>query len=139
MCYPGRVSSDIRRRLCVPALLAVSTVSAAPACSDDEKMTEPTTTAATTDATDSTTTGTVTGTTMDPTMATMVTGTDTGAVPECRMIKDQPTCEATPLCMWPPEESECMLDCMQIDDETVCMATQEFCTWVDGKCEMLVI
>ncbi|WP_434419032.1 hypothetical protein [Nannocystis pusilla] len=109
-------------------------MSAAPACSDDEKMTEPTT-AATADATDSTTTGTSSGTTMDP----MVTGTDTGAVPECTMIKDQPTCEATPLCMWPPEESECMLDCMKIDDEAACMATQEFCTWVDGKCEMLLI
>jgi hypothetical protein len=132
------VSSDIRRRLCVPALLAVSAVSATPACGDDEKMTEPTT-AATTDGTDSATTGTSTGTTMDPTMGTMVTGTDTDAVPECQMIEDQPTCEATPLCMWPPEESECMLDCMLIDDEAVCMATQGFCTWVDGECVMLVI
>ena len=135
MCYPGRVSSDLRRKLCVPALLAVSAVSAAPACGNDEK----TTAATTTDATDSTTTGTSTGTTMDPTMATMITGTDTGAVPECLSIEDQSTCEATPLCMWPPEESECMLDCMQIDDEAVCMATQGFCTWIDGKCEMLVI
>ncbi|MCY0989585.1 hypothetical protein OV203_20780 [Nannocystis sp. ILAH1] len=137
---------DIGRRLCVPAILAVSSVTAAPACSKDDKTTMTETTGTSEDGPTSTSTSTTTtatepttGTTMDPTAATTTTTeTDTDGVPDCGAIEDQATCEATPLCAWPPEILQCTVDCMQITDEAVC-GVQQFCAWIDGACEMLII
>lgn len=129
----------------MPAILAVSSVSAAPACSNPDKTTMTETTGTSEDgpttSTSTTTTATepTTGTTMDPTAATSVTtDADTDGVPDCGAIEDQATCEATPLCAWPPEIVQCTVDCMQITDEAVC-GVQQLCAWIDGECRMLII
>ncbi|WAS90885.1 hypothetical protein [Nannocystis punicea] len=141
---------DIGRRLCVPAILAVSSVTATPACSNTDKttMTETTgpstegPTTSTTTTTDTTTMGPEpTGTTTDATAATATTTTteaDTDGVPDCEEIEDQPTCVATPLCAWPPEIQQCTVDCAKITDEAVC-GVQQLCAWIDGQCQMLII
>lgn len=142
----------------MPAILAVSSVTAAPACNDgdDKPSTTVVTSGATDDPTESTTnttpgtstdgptstTTTATGpttSTTDPTVATSVTtDAETDGVPDCDEIEDQPTCEATPLCVWPPEIVQCTVDCSQITDEAVC-GVQQLCAWIDGECRLLII
>jgi hypothetical protein len=127
----------------VPAILAVSSVTAAPACSNTDKTTMTETTGPSTEGpttTDTTTMGPEpTGTTTDATAATATTTeADTDGVPDCEEIEDQPTCEATPLCAWPPEIQQCTVDCAKITDEAVC-GVQQLCAWIDGQCQLLLI
>lgn len=114
------MQSNIRRTLCVPAVLVFVGITE-PACSvGDKKTTE----------TEPTTTGMTTATTT----ATTPTGTDTGGV-NCYLIKEETTCDETPMCTWPEEIAECIIDCAQIVDATLCNMTQ-FCGWSGDKCEL---
>lgn len=74
---------------------------------------------------------------------TTVTGTDTASstgndFPDCKAIMDEPTCEATPNCVWPPELLYCILDCEVIKDPLTC-AQNSPCTWFEEKCQLLLI
>jgi hypothetical protein len=129
------VQPSPRRRLCVPAVLAVTTLTAAPACKGDDRTTA---SAGETSDTDSNTTTASTGTTTNPTTGETATGTDTDGVPDCKAISDQATCEATALCIWPQELLACTVDCMMITDEAIC-GTQQFCFWENGVCELHII
>jgi hypothetical protein len=131
------VRRDIGRGLRVPAFLAVTAIGAAPACTPDDK---PTTESSSSGATGSSSSASSGGTTMAST--TTVTGTDTagttGGFPDCKAIKDEPTCEATANCVWPPELLYCILDCEVIKDPMTC-AENSPCTWFEEKCQLLLI
>ena len=108
-------------------------MSAAPACTPEGK----TTTEAASET--STTSGTtMTGSTTEPTGSTSPTTTGGEEVPNCKAIADEATCDAEPLCFWPPELESCTADCEKITDEMVC-GTQQFCFWENNACVIHII
>jgi hypothetical protein len=118
---------DLRRRLIVPAFVAVT--SFVPACGDD---TPPSTdTGSTTDSTTGTSSSTgETPTSTGDTDTGDVTG---GVVPDCGMVADEPTCKSTVGCLWDDLGGICVNDCSMIDDAAEC-AMAAYCEWYDGAC-----
>ncbi|MBK7823724.1 hypothetical protein [Nannocystis sp.] len=127
-----------RGKLCVPALLAVTTI-AAPACTEKPTTSSSDSSSGAQTGTDSTpTTGPTTGpTTTGNTGNTGTDGLTTGALPDCAPLPDMATCEAETGCFWFEDLGECIVDCTKLTDEATCVG-QPFCSWFDEMCSLVL-
>lgn len=132
-----------RPRLLIPAALAVASITGCPAGDDSDDTGAGTTSgsasadssasATETDPTDPTTGATdpSTGPITDPTGVTSDdgsssaadSGTDTGDLPTCTDLPDEPMCQTETQCIWLPELGGCIRNCEMITDLAVCMAS----------------
>lgn len=131
-------------RLRIPTVLAVSALGLAPACGGDDTSDSgndgPGTTASTTasDGTGPVTDGGTATSAMTTTASSGasegMTGTDTGALPDCQAIMDAASCEATTNCVFIAELGGCIVECMIIEDEMTCTEEQG-CLWYGDFCD----
>jgi hypothetical protein len=122
----------VKRRLLVPAVLAVSSFSSA--CGGKEGTTVATeaqteATSATTEETPTSTGGTGTG--------TGTTGTTGGELPDCPSYSDDPeTCSSMVQCIFLINQDACIVRCDNFKDQATC-EMQMYCYW-EGGCYLAV-
>lgn len=136
-----------RPRLLIPAALAVASIAGCPAGDDSDDTGAGTTSGSasadssasatedpSTDPTTEPSTGATdpsTGPSTDPTGVTSDdgsssaadSGSDTGDLPTCTDLPDEPTCQTESQCIWLPELGGCIRNCEMITDLSVCMAS----------------
>jgi hypothetical protein len=101
--------------LLIPAALAVASIAGCPA-GDDSDDTGAGTTSGSADASAG-------GTSDDGSSSTADSGTDTGDLPTCTDLPDEPACQTESQCIWLPELGGCIRNCEMITDLAVCMAS----------------
>lgn len=138
------MTNGLRPKLHIPKLLAISALGIVAGCPGDDgndtgnesgpSMTTTEGGSTTVAAESSTTAPADTGTTAADSTSGAIE-TDTGALPDCPVIMDQSSCEATESCQWLPELGGCIIDCTIIEDETTCME-QPGCAWYGDFCDI---